>query len=252
MDKSKTTAVLLLGGRSTRMGNLTENKHKSLLTIGKYTILAHIYTQLRILGIKKVVLCTGYKFKKIIEYSKKNLLKDSNSILKILDKKNKNIPNVIFSNLSSDNSTSERLVAAKKLIKNNDILLLYGDTLLKLSKNKYLKFLNRNKKSDIILTVSNPIEKFGIAKFKKGKLISFSEKNNAKDKWVNSGWMLIKSKIIEKINRKNLNFENYILTKIKQFNIVAFKNKNYYIPIDNITDLSKANYDWKNNKKAWY
>ena len=252
MDKYKTTAVLLLGGRSTRMGNLTSDKHKCLLTIGKYTILAHIYTQLRILGIKKIVLCTGYKFKKIIQYSKKNLLKDSNSILKILDKENKNIPNIIFSNLASNNTTSERLVAAKKYTKNNDVLLLYGDTLLKLSKNKYLNFLKKNKKSNVILTVSNPIEKFGVAEFKKGKLISFSEKNNVKDKWVNSGWMLIKSNIIEKINRKNLNFEKYILTKINKFNIVAFKNENYYIPIDNVADLNKANNDWKNNKKVWY
>ena len=239
MDKSKTTAVLLLGGKSTRMGNLTADKHKSLLTIGKYTILSHIYTQLRILGIKKIVLCTGYKFKKIIQYSKKNLLKDSNSILKILEKENKNIPNITFSNLASNNTTSERLVAAKKLVKNDDILLLYGDTLLKLSKNKYLKFLKKNKKSNVILTVSNPIEKFGVAKFKK-------------DRWVSSGWMLIKNKIIEKINRKNLNFEKYILTKINKFNIVAFKNKNYYIPIDNVADLNKANNDWKNNKKVWY
>ena len=34
--------------------------------------------------------------------------------------------------------------------------------------------------------------------------------------------------------------------------ISSFKNKNYYIPIDNVADLNKANNDWKNNKKVWY
>ena len=51
VDKSKISAVLFLGGKSTRMGSLTATKHKSLLTIGGFTILSHIYTQLRIFGI---------------------------------------------------------------------------------------------------------------------------------------------------------------------------------------------------------
>lgn len=252
VDKSKISAVLFLGGKSTRMGSLTATKHKSLLTIGGFTILSHIYTQLRIFGINEIVFCTGYNYKKIIQYSKKQLLKDSNKILKILKKNNKKIPNIIFSNLSANNSTSERLIAANKLITNDNLLILYGDTLLKLSKNRYEEFLNRNNKSDVLLTVSNPIEKFGVAKFKKDKLISFSEKNYIKDRWVNSGWMIMKSKIIEKINKKNLNFESSILTKTNKFNIMVFKNKNYYIPIDNVADLNKANNDWKNNKKVWY
>ena len=131
-------------------------------------------------------------------------------------------------------------------------MLLYGDSLLKLAKNKYQIFLNQSNQCDIVLTVSNPIEKFGIAKFNKSKLVSYSEKKSTKNRWVNSGWIYIKNRIINKIKKIDLNFENTILTKTNKFNILGFKNKNYYMPIDNITDLYKANIDWKNNKKTWY
>jgi len=252
VDKSNIIAVILLGGKSTRMGNLTTIKHKSLLKIGDYTILSHIYTQLRIFGINEVVFCTGFKSIKIVQYSKSKLINDSNKILKILKKKIQNFPKVFFSNLNSNNSTSERIFTAKKLIKQKNILLLYGDTLLKLSKKKYEKFLKDHNKSDIILTISNPTEKFGVVKLNKNKLISFSEKNYSKDRWVNSGWILIRNNIIKKIKRKDLNFEESILTKTNKFNIMCYKNVNYYIPIDNVADLKKANIDWKKNKKVWY
>tara|TARA_B100000787_G_C16193905_1_gene299348 strand:- start:1582 stop:2370 length:789 start_codon:yes stop_codon:yes gene_type:complete len=253
MKISNTIAVLFLGGKSTRMGNLTAKKHKSLLNIGGYSILSHIYTQLRIFGIKEIIFCTGYKSNKIIDYSKKKILKDSNKILNIINKKNiKNTPNIFFSNLTEDNSTSQRIFGARKKIGKKNILVLYGDTLLNLSIKKYKTFLNKNMKLDIALTISNPIEKFGVVKLKDDKIISFSEKKSTKTRWVNSGWIFIKNEIIKKIKNIDLNFENTILTKTDKFNILGFKNKNYYMPIDNITDLHNANIDWKNNKKTWY
>lgn len=141
---------------------------------------------------------------------------------------------------------------AKKIIKKHDIVLLYGDTLLKLNIKKYIKFIKNNKKYNVVMTVSNPSEKFGVAKFKRDKLSFFSEKIISKDKWVNSGWIFIKNKFFKKVKKLNFSFEESILTRIKRFNIGAFKNYNYYIPIDNINDLRKANNDWRNNKKIWY
>ena len=55
--------------------------------------------------------------------------------------------------------------------------MLYGDTLLKISKNNFKSNKKKINFNDIILTVSNPPEKFGVAKFKKEKLVSYNEKN---------------------------------------------------------------------------
>ena len=69
------------------MGFLTKKKPKGLLKIGKYTILSHLYTQLKLLKVDEIFLCLGYHHNKIIEYCKKRIVKDSANILDSLKKK---------------------------------------------------------------------------------------------------------------------------------------------------------------------
>ena len=245
--------IIFIGGKSTRMGNLTKKKHKSLLKIGNYTILSHIFTQIRIMKFSKVIFCLGFKSEVSKKYIKKKLINDSNKILRLLQKKTNFIPEIKLSNLKSTCSTAQRLFAAKKYAKNDDVIVLYGDTILKLNFKKYLKFIYKNYSSlDTLVTISNPQEKFGIIHHKKNKLVKFTEKKFSKDKWVNSGWIFLKNKILKKIKDNSISFENQILNKYKKLNIFTFKNLNYYMPIDNISDLYKANYDWRNNKNKWF
>ena len=242
-----TIGIILAGGKGTRMGNFTLYNHKCLLKVGNFPILTHLITQLSFLGIHKIVICTGYLSEKIKFYVRGHLKNDFKRLLK-----NKNIkfiyyPEVYINKTNINDSTSQRIFKAKKVIGRSDLLLLYGDSLVNINPIKFKSFLQKNKSSDIILTVSNPKERFGIVKLKKDKVISFSEKNYDKSKWVNSGWMLLKNKTLKKIKNTCLNFENYIFTK--DLEIRAFKNYFYYLPIDNISDLKVANIDWKTNKK---
>ena len=91
------------------MGNYTLNNHKSLLKVGNFNILSHLYTQLRILGIKEIVMCIGHFSLKIKKYVKNHIMDDSNKILKIIKKTNNNDVRVLFSYSSADSSTSKRL-----------------------------------------------------------------------------------------------------------------------------------------------
>ena len=64
--------------------------------------------------------------------------------------------------------------------------------------------------------------------------------------------MFINNNTLLKINNKKYNFEEYIMNNLKKLNVKIYKNKSYYLPIDNISDLQKANFDWKRNKKMWF
>ena len=154
--------------------------------------------------------------------------------------------------MDKDSSTSERIYKLKKKLNHKNLIILYGDTLLKLNKKKYKIYLMKNLKFDILLTLSNPKEKFGIAKIQNKRVISFSEKKVDKRKWVNSGWMVLKKNVLNDIKNKKSNFESYIFNKVKKFKIIAFKNKSFYLPIDNLKDLQYANLQWNKNRKTWY
>jgi glucose-1-phosphate cytidylyltransferase len=246
-------AIILVGGFGSRMGNLTKNKHKSMLKIGGFPILAHLYTQLRINFIKKIILCIGYKGQEIIHYKKKALKKDSDKILKLIKNfNNYDYPEIIISKLPPNYSTSQRIFKVKKIIKENNFLLLYGDTLLKANIFKSKKFLITRKIGGI-LTLSKPKPKFGKVEIKNNKIIEYYEKNPSNEPWVNSGWCLIKSKFLCLFKNSKKNFEHYVFNAIiKKNNLLAVKNNKFYLPIDSETELNLANKLWKKNKKLWF
>jgi dTDP-glucose pyrophosphorylase len=54
-------AVLLAAGRGTRLGSLTADRPKPLLTIGRRPLIAHILDGLLAIGIEGVIVITGYR-----------------------------------------------------------------------------------------------------------------------------------------------------------------------------------------------
>ena len=66
--KKTTKAVILAGGRGTRMGSLTDDCPKPLIDINGYPFLAYVLESLSINGIDQIAIVTGYKHEKIIEF----------------------------------------------------------------------------------------------------------------------------------------------------------------------------------------
>ena len=81
--KKQKQAIILAGGLSSRMGSLTKNKHKSMLKVGDYPIMAHLYTQLRINKILEIFISTGHKSTVISNYCKLKIKRDSDKLLNI-------------------------------------------------------------------------------------------------------------------------------------------------------------------------
>src|SRR3989344_4956353 len=61
-------AVLLVGGRGTRLRPLTDKIPKALLEVQGKVITAHIFDLLKKYGIRDVILCVGYLKDKIKDY----------------------------------------------------------------------------------------------------------------------------------------------------------------------------------------
>jgi glucose-1-phosphate cytidylyltransferase len=248
------SAIIMAGGKGTRMGFLTNRNPKCLLKVGGFTILSHLYTQLRVLKIKKIVVATGYLHKKIKKYCKQKLYEDSDNILNILGKKifSNNYPKITLSSSSLSHSTSQRLLAAKKKIQDDNFIYLYGDTLLK--PNFFLLLNNFYKNNFLgVITISNPISNFGIITTKKKLVTEFEEKKKIKNIWVNSGWMILNKKIFSYLSNRLCNFESYLFKiLVKQKKLGYVKNKGLYIPLDKVDDLELASKVFKKNIKSWF
>ena len=73
--KKSITAIILAGGKGTRLAELTKVKPKPLIKIGEKPIIWHIMKIYSFYGINKFIICLGYKGHLI----KKELMKYRNS-----------------------------------------------------------------------------------------------------------------------------------------------------------------------------
>ena len=253
MKNKRLTAIILAGGFGTRMDNLTKNKHKTMLSIGGFPILAHLYTQLRINLIKNIIICVGYKSENINRYLKKKIFHDSDKILKKIENfKKYDYPIVQTSKLPPHQSTSQRIYKIRNKIADDDFIFLYGDTLLK-PRIKKLHQLLKKKDIGAAITLSKPLPKFGQVILKGDKMLSFFEKKSINENWVNSGWCLIRNKYLSLFRNSKENFENYFFKKmIKNSTVMTVKNNHFYLPIDTKIELKMANKLWRKNKRLWF
>ena len=222
-------AVILAGGRGTRLLPLTKNLPKPMAPVNNIPFLSYLIFSLKKRSIKKILILVGYKSKKIINY-----YKHCKSI------------KISFCYSSVDSETGKRVLDAYKYL-DNEFLLLYGDNFwLPNIQKMYNNF--KMKKAKISTTVFN--NKNGTAEYGKENNVLvekdyFVKKydKSRKDKNLNGvdiGFFLIKKKFLKKFNDKNKNysFENDILPKAIQLKkLIAHKTSRQYFSITNLKML---------------
>jgi NDP-sugar pyrophosphorylase family protein len=223
-------AVILAGGKGTRLYPLTKNIPKPMVCINKVPFLNYLIFYLKKKGIKKILILVGYKSKKITQFYKnfKNL-------------------EISFSYSEVQSDTGRRLLEAKNNLK-NEFLLLYGDNFwIPNLSTMYKKFII--KKAMIGTTIFN--NKNGTAEygFQNNVLVDSNSMvmkydKTRKDKLLNGvdiGFFIVKKKFLNNFKiKKNYSFENDILTKaIKLKKLCAFRTDRQYYSITNIKMLKK-------------
>ena len=233
-------AVILAGGKGTRLLPFTKNLPKPMVLVNNIPFLSYLIYYLKLNGIKKILILVGYKHKKIINYYK------NNSEINI---------NFFYSSPKSD--TGRRVLNAYKLL-DKEFMLLYGDNFWIPNINKmYNKF--KKKKALISTTVFN--NKFGTAEYgiqnnihvKKNSFVKRYDKSRT-DKNLNGvdiGFFIVKKFFLRFFNnfKKNYSFENDILIKaIETKSLLAYKTNQQYHSITNIKMLKKFKKIAKKNK----
>jgi NDP-sugar pyrophosphorylase family protein len=222
-------AVILAGGKGTRLGKLGKKVPKAMVDIHGKPFLELIIEQLKKKGIKKFLVLTGYK-KEIIH----NYFRNNNNIKMYKGKTNWNM--------------LTRLLKAKKLIK-NFFLLMYCDNYLtnfNLYKNIYLM---KKKKSDIIFSIiEKKSNQSGTILEKINRKIYY--KKNIKSNLAEAGYMLIKKKkFFSYINqvKKGEDLPDYLHYFSKKYPLYGVNYKKKFLCIENKHLLKKTQNYFKKN-----
>ena len=232
------TAIILCGGKGSRLGSIGKKLPKTLIKIHSMPILWFILRNLKKNKFNHFILPTGYKGNMIRNYIKKNRNKFQNIKIDIID-------------TGIHSSIATRIHKIKKYIKSKNFLLLNGDAVFDFNiKNLYEKHMKKNKD---ITFLGNPAQlPYGVVIIEKNKITNFkrdiifnSVKKNEKRSFIGyvySGISIINKKIMNLSFQNYKNFEKDFYPKIiKKFKCDFNHIKGTWFSIDNQKDIQSLN-----------
>ena len=231
------TAVILCGGKGTRLGAIGKKLPKTLIKIHSKPIIWYIIKILQKNKLNHFILPVGYKGSQIKRYLKKNR-EFKNCKIDIID-------------TGANTSIAKRIYKIKSKILSENFILLNGDAIFDFNINKIYKN-HINKKIDATFMGCSTKLPFGIIAKKNDKIINFMRDVqfnaviNRKQKnfigYVYSGIAILKKKLLENNFKDYVNFETLFypsIIKKKKTNFVQIKG--FWHSIDNYKDINDVN-----------
>ena len=229
-------AVILCGGRGTRLVEETHAIPKPMVKIGDQPILWHIMKIFKYYGINDFILAAGYK-KEIIE----KFFEDC-----------KDFSNVNVVDTGIETMTAGRILRLKSQLKDtNSFFMTYGDGVSDIDLKKLLEFHKSHKKIATVTAVHPPV-RFGELEIENNKVVNFEEKPQAKAGWINGGFFILGSEIFKYIKGDEVVFEREPIEKLtKENELMAYKHQGFWQCMDTMRDKILLNKLWNENKAKW-
>lgn len=242
-------AVILCGGKGTRLKEETEYKPKPLVEIGGKPILWHIMKIYASQGVRDFILCLGYKgnmikdyFLKLEEMSNDFVLDlKKNKIYHLSDEDELDVT-IHFVNTGENSMTGSRIARIKKYVENDeDFFMTYGDGVSDIDICELYKFHKKNGKI-ATLTAVHPTYRYGLVEMDGDLIIKFDEKPNMKDV-VNGGFMVLNKKIFNYLSTdENCILEQEPLRKLtSDRELTGYMHQGFWKSVDTQKDLDELN-----------
>ena len=237
--------IILAGGLGTRLSEYTKTVPKPMVKIGKFPILIHIMHHYLMYGFNDFYLATGYKSNVIKRYFKNFKKTEDVFKTKLLGKTCK----ITILDTGLKTLTGGRLKRVSKFInKNENFMFTYGDGISSVNLKNLYKFHKKNKKI-ITVTAVRPPARFGEIILKNKKVISFKEKPQVTDGWINGGFFVANKKFFNFIKGdKDILEKNPLELMVKKRQLVAFRHEGFWKCMDVKRDREELQKIYKRTK----
>jgi glucose-1-phosphate cytidylyltransferase len=250
--------IILSGGFGTRISEYTSIIPKPMIRIGGKPIIEHIMEIYSKYGHKDFYLALGYKSEVIKEYFYNYAFLNSNFQINLKDgkvtpfEKNKKDWTINLIDTGINTMTGGRLKRLKKFIGDETFLLTYGDAVTDLNINKVLEFHKKHGKM-VTVTGVRPPARFGELTINdKNEVLEFKEKPNTQAGWINGGFFVINSEVIDMIEGDSTVWEQEPLNNLaSQGELMAFKHNSFWQPMDTLRDKIYLEKLWSGGKAPW-
>jgi NDP-sugar pyrophosphorylase family protein len=175
-------AVLLVGGKGTRLKPLTDKTPKALLEVRGKAVTEHLFDLLKKYGIREVIFCTGHLKEKIRDY---------------FGDGSKFGMNVGYVDEDEPLGTAGPLKMAKNMLKDS-FIVSNGDELKNINIPRMFRLHRRkNALATIALTTVDDPSHYGVARLDGSRIVEFVEKpQNPPSNLINAGFYIMEPEVI--------------------------------------------------------
>lgn len=239
-------AVILCGGRGTRLSEETRTIPKPLVTIGGIPIVVHIINSYMNHGVFEFILAVGYKGTEFNQYFSE---KNDAALKKVFNGRN---PLITIVDTGEETLTGGRLLRVRDQITDNRFLMTYGDGLTNANITSSIDF-HQAHACIATITAVRPPARFGVLHIKEsGQVDYFQEKNQTDAGWINGGYFVLSSEIFDYLDGDFSVFEEEPLKRLtSEGQLIAFKHDGFWQCMDTLRDKEFLEELWNSGEPLW-
>jgi glucose-1-phosphate cytidylyltransferase len=251
-------AVILAGGRGSRIEEESSLRPKPLVEIGSQPILWHIMKIYAAHGIRDFVICAGYKSYMIKEYFA-NLGLHHGDIT--FDLRRKEIDHhglgppdwrVTVAETGLETETGGRLGRIRSYLGNAEpFCLTYGDGVADVDIRSLIAF-HRRQGGRATMTTVVPPARFGAVELEGDRVLSFAEKPLGRDARINGGFFVVEPDVLDMIQGDSTGWEVDVLMALARAGeLRAYRHDGFWHPMDTLREKMILEGLWAGGKAPW-
>lgn len=253
-------AVILAGGKGTRIAEETAVRPKPMVEIGGRPILWHIMKSYSHYGVNDFVICCGYLGHKIKEYfltyshQNADLTVDLANGQVSVHQSNAEPWRITLVDTGQETLTGGRIRRVAEYVRDEPFFCMtYGDGVCDVDIGATIDFHRRHGKSATV-TATTPLARFGALEMSGDAVTHFVEKPHGEGGYINGGYFVLNAEVLDLIEGDETIFEKGPLEALaSRGDLMAYRHDGFWQPMDTLRDKQHLEELWAEGApwKSW-
>lgn len=251
-------AVILAGGRGTRISEESHLRPKPMIEIGGRPILWHIMKIYASYGVTDFIVCLGYRGYMIKEFFANYFLHSSDVTIDLAANQmhfhdSRSEPwKVTLVDTGLDTQTGGRVKRIRRYVENDPFFFMtYGDGLGSVDIGAQMAF-HKAHGLKATMTVVQPPGRFGACVLDGDEIVRFEEKPPAGGGYINGGYFVLSPDVLDLVEGDDTIWEREPLEQLTQARqIAAWRHDGFWQPMDTLREKEVLEHLWASGKAEW-
>jgi glucose-1-phosphate cytidylyltransferase len=230
------TVVILCGGRGTRLQEHVTAIPKPLVEIGGEPILWHVIQIYASQGIRRFVLCTGYRRELVEAFVRERAWPDDLEVECV--------------DTGLDTPTGGRIRRAAARVPDESFCVTYADGVADIDLGRLVRH-HRASGATATMTVVRPELQFGVVRFDVGERVAGFHEKPRSDHWVNGGFFCFEPAVFDYLTESSVLEREPLEGLADDGRLYGYRHTGFWACLDTYKDAVVLNDLWTQGNPPW-